>query len=626
MRLISIRMKNFRCYKDEIRIPIEPLTVIIGKNDAGKSTILDALNIFFGEGKIDKDDASTRGDKSDVIIACEFDDLPSKIVIDVNAETDLQSEYLLNRENHLEVIKVFNCDLATPKLAETRVLAHHPTDPQYDDLHALTNAKLKQRAKDLQINLVNVDDRKNHELRKAIWRNHGALTFQDTQIKLDDELRKAIEAHFPLYALFKSDRPSTDQDVEAQDPMKIAVREALKKKEKELEKIQKDVRKEVEALAKLTLKKLGEMDSSLAKRLNPRFEAPKWDNLFKISLTGDEEVPVNKRGSGVRRLILLNFFRAKAEQLRTSKNAVNMIFAIEEPETSQHPSNQRMLMEVFSDLADQPGNQVILSTHTPVLAQLAPVSALRYLEVNPKNKREIHFAKPSKTTLSAKVPKVVELASKALGVLPDHRVKLFVCVEGPHDISFLKNISKVLSKNKVSVNTALGNRSIPDFGKLEKEGKVIFVMLGGSTLKYWVTKLAGLHLPEFYLFDRDNTPPAAAKYQATADEINRKRGNRCKAVITNRKELENYLASHVVDSVISSELGRSIVVSRSANLHFDDVPVLVVNATGWKQGHAKKILNEKAARKMTYAELQAVDPAGELIGWFATMIEMGDLS
>ncbi len=57
MRLSKLKIENFRCYKDEIVFGIEDLTCIIGKNDIGKSTILDALNAFFN-GIIEKGDLS----------------------------------------------------------------------------------------------------------------------------------------------------------------------------------------------------------------------------------------------------------------------------------------------------------------------------------------------------------------------------------------------------------------------------------------------------------------------------------------------------------------------------------------------------------------------------------------
>ena len=41
MRLIQLKMTNFRCYKDEIEIDLDDLVVFVGKNDSGKSSLFD---------------------------------------------------------------------------------------------------------------------------------------------------------------------------------------------------------------------------------------------------------------------------------------------------------------------------------------------------------------------------------------------------------------------------------------------------------------------------------------------------------------------------------------------------------------------------------------------------------
>ena len=46
MKLHSLKLKNFRGYRDEINIVFDDLTVFVGKNDVGKSTILEALRVF----------------------------------------------------------------------------------------------------------------------------------------------------------------------------------------------------------------------------------------------------------------------------------------------------------------------------------------------------------------------------------------------------------------------------------------------------------------------------------------------------------------------------------------------------------------------------------------------------
>ena len=46
VKMESIKIKNFRSYKEETIIRFDDLTVLVGRNDIGKSTILEALDIF----------------------------------------------------------------------------------------------------------------------------------------------------------------------------------------------------------------------------------------------------------------------------------------------------------------------------------------------------------------------------------------------------------------------------------------------------------------------------------------------------------------------------------------------------------------------------------------------------
>src|SRR5687768_4843903 len=102
MRLAQVRLENFRCHKDTASIAIGNLTAIIGKNDSGKSSILEALDIFFDESKKpEQDDATRDGDSKNCRIVCQFDQLPATLILDAERPTTLQAEYLLNNEGRL---------------------------------------------------------------------------------------------------------------------------------------------------------------------------------------------------------------------------------------------------------------------------------------------------------------------------------------------------------------------------------------------------------------------------------------------------------------------------------------------------------------------------------------------
>ena len=105
MKIESMKIKNFRSYREETVINFDDLTVLVGKNDIGKSTILEALDIFFNDGngvvKIDKADLNieaAKNDENEIIISVCFSELPDTIIIDSSVETTLKSEYMLNSD------------------------------------------------------------------------------------------------------------------------------------------------------------------------------------------------------------------------------------------------------------------------------------------------------------------------------------------------------------------------------------------------------------------------------------------------------------------------------------------------------------------------------------------------
>ena len=607
MKLKEVKLQNFRGYKNEVIIPFENLTVLIGRNDAGKSSILDALNIFFNDADIEKEDACVHGSANDVRISCIFSDLPDQIVLDDQHPTTLQKEYLVRTDGQLEVCRIFNCSSAKGKQAKIFARANHPTAEGCADLMSLKIKDLKSRANGRGVNVAGINQTIKTDLRQAIWTQTADLSLAEAEIDLSAETGKTawdqIQLHLPVYALFKSDRASTDQDEEAQDPMKAAIKETVKQHEAQLSDLIDKVKTELGRLANRTVEKIQEMNPELAKTLNPLVKSKSWDSLFSVTLSGDDGISINKRGSGTRRLVLLNFFRAKAEDAAQARST-GAIYAIEEPETSQHPNHQLMLLDAFQELTEQGYAQVILTTHTPTLARKIDRNSLRLV------------------TLEAGHPKILMGSENAtlaaikstLGVLPDHDVKAFLGVEGKWDIEFLKRISKKLHAV---------DPSVPDLGEAEKSRVLVFIPLGGSSMELWAVRLAGLDRAELYITDRDIAPPANPKYHRHIAEWNARPN--CTAFCTTKKELENYLHPAAIKFVAPS-------FPDTINA-FDDVPMMLaqtlhtadVNAPPWqnvtdenkkkKASKAKRCLNQECVDQMTVELLEQSDATGEIIGW-----------
>jgi hypothetical protein len=442
----------------------------------------------------------------------------------------------------------------------------------------------------------------NPGMRQALWAAAADLKLSETALPVskpkEDSKRiwDQLESHLPMFALFQSDRSSRDSDGEVQNPMKAAVAAAIAEVQDDIDRIQAKVKEKAELIAAATHAALKTIDPNLAKELTPQFTPPttaKWTGLFSVGMDTDDGIPLNKRGSGVRRLVLVSFFKAEAERRLKSGSSRSIIYAIEEPETAQHPNNQRILIESFKTRASEEGCQVLLTTHSPGFASDLPTASIRFVTRDEANRPLIQEG----TDVFGKV-------AEALGLVPDSRVKVLLCVEGPTDITALKCLSRAIH----AVDPTVPN--------LANDERVAFILLGGSTLKHWVAEhyLRSLNKPEVHIYDRD-----VPQYAHAIADVN-KRTDGSWGTQTNKYEIECYLHGDAIKEAFDVE----IVVGDGPNTDGKAVPRLFAEALSAKQnfdgvmkdGPAKIRLAEKAFPLMTAERLAERDPAGEVMGWF----------
>jgi putative ATP-dependent endonuclease of the OLD family len=511
MKIAQVTIENFRAYRQKTIIPFDDLTVLIGKNDIGKSSILEALDIFFGNRNLDFSDRNILSeDTAEVVIGIAFKDFPETIIIDETISTSLENEYLLNEDGNFEIHKKYK--FGSKITNQTYIIAHHPANEKLADLLTLKISDLKKRATELKIDKPLYDGRKSSEIREQIRLSFPNKVFEVRQIKIDEDglknIWEKVNLMLPIFALFQSDRANSDKDSEIQDLMKISIKEVMRKLEPQLFEIKETVERHIGAIAELTVEKLAEMNTEIAANIKPFFQKEiKWETLFNPTLYSDG-VPLSKRGSGVRRLILINFFRAEAERKRKEKNANSVIYAIEEPETSQHPNWQKELIKALLSLSNTPTTQVIMTTHSPELSRLVPLNSLRYIRYDEYPRVEVGTEQ--------NLTDIVQ----SLGVLPNisDKLKLIICVEGPSDVNIYTHFFSLCGFN------------------IENDLRVI-IPLGGATLDQWVNKqyLKKLNLPEYHIYDND-----VPKYQLNVNSVIA-RGDNSYARLTQLREIENYI-------------------------------------------------------------------------------------
>ena len=555
---------------------------------------MEALDIFFNQSKIESGDKNIFHSGEETVIGCVFDELPETITLE-DVETSFSAEYLLNKDGHLEIHKKYP---ASGKQT-IWIYAEHPSNEGFNDLLLKKNNELKAKIRNAhlekQANLTI-----NSDMRRALWQSLGdEIALSSTFISADqaDEKRlwPKIEPILPMYRLFKADRPSTDEDQEAQDPMQHAMKIALEEQADQLAFIAKEVKRKVSQVASNTIEKPRDFDPELASTLTPKFKKdPTWEKAFSFSLTGENSIPLNKRGSGIRRLVLFSFFRATTES--TLFEGKNIIYAVEEPETSQHPDAQKMIVNTFREMTEKNGCQVIITTHVPGLAGMLPLESLRYI-TNSEGYPEVASGAEDEEMLKRIADTLGVYPDLAPALAPHHGVKLVVCVEGPNDVAFLTAISRIAHRS---------DQTIID---IDMSQNVVILPLGGSVLKEWVNLnyLKKLNTREYHIYDSDNTDAHAID----CDRVNR-RGDGSSARMTRKREMENYIHSDIVREVFGVQIEINDTMDVSTEI---SNTIRASNPEGYRPDTVKKKLNKRCAPRMTMQLLHERDPEDEVLGW-----------
>ena len=327
MKISKIKIQNFRAYQDQTTIQLHPkMTVFVGKNDVGKSTILEALDIFFNElkGKPDPDDLYKK--EKELSISVCFSEYLKEFISKLNATFPQIQIPAQENENELEVKKTFS--LSEPIRTEFITSDHN-----------------------IRINF------------ELIW----------------DKIK-------PIYCIFPSDWRNINTGSEIQVAIKLALKQTSKLKE-ELQSMTKNIFYKIANItSNLFIEKPKNEDVDL--KLGEEWGLGTVDyryleNLFykHSDVTNLNGIPMKKKGSGVPRLILISFFRNQAEpnqigffgnradqDLNQEENKKNTIYAIEEPESSLYPKNQELMIKTLKKLSQN--SQVLITTHSPAIVKM----------------------------------------------------------------------------------------------------------------------------------------------------------------------------------------------------------------------------------------------------------------
>jgi predicted ATP-dependent endonuclease of OLD family len=306
MYISHATIRNFRALQ-EVDIPLNKCSVLLGENDVGKTSFLFALDRFFVGKKIaDADDFFNRDISKDITIMLTFDDLPTDATLDAIRKTN----------GTITVRKEFTFD-ETPEVKAV-----------------MDDGSVKAIDKSILSGLLSSDA------------FHFIPVRRDLSVQFS--MAKAALLGKTLRVRMHEAIKNNDTDKSLAKVEKILV-DALEKPKGELQAFLRE--------------QMHNDDMRLV------FDALNVDPIegvsFQVKLSDDkiEDILVENRGAGTQNNLIIALFRLVASLHVEGK----LIFAMEEPENSLHPKAQRQLFSVLQDVGEK--SQVIITTHSPVFLE-----------------------------------------------------------------------------------------------------------------------------------------------------------------------------------------------------------------------------------------------------------------
>ena len=404
MKLAEVRIKNYRSCRD-VNITLANMHALVGANNAGKSSILRALDFFFNPStrQIDEEAFWNKDTSQPIRVEGLFVELTDHEKETLAAYLRPDDSFLVVREAALveapgedgapseaKIVITQKCSRPVPKiewLSDASITAKTTTEwwKAKDELvvNGQSFAEFVGAAK------PSVGDWK----AKAQEFAAAYLTPEDYEEEwLDNPKGYAgvLKAALPLFVLVPAVRDvSEESKVGKTNPFGRLVYAVM-------DAVTADRRTQLEGLLSDIARQLNrdggddriagvkEMESKLNESLRQiftacdleiEFQTPTFEVLMtspRIYVDDGFRTLIDNKGHGLQRAAIFSILRSYADFVATvnPENKRTLVFAVEEPELYMHPMAQRTIRRVFTEIADG-GDQVLFSTHSALLVDVS---------------------------------------------------------------------------------------------------------------------------------------------------------------------------------------------------------------------------------------------------------------
>lgn len=536
MKLKTIRLENFQGVAGATEVAIRDFTVLVGRNDVGKSTLLKALNLFLNGATPSQDSNNSQNQTSVIAVELAFSPPPAPIVIDEAITTSFESEQLLDENGLLRLKKEWDTS-ATKPTPKTYIRRKTFGD---EDFLLATEKDLIKKCEKLKIETKKANGEefnnveKRHKLRVALTEAGSITSYEWLLLPTSGTARAklihdAVKTLLPPFEYFRADTSLDESDTAIQKYFRGITNNALATAG--MEDTENLVRDALQGILTSITSKINQVVTQ-NDSIEPHIEFD-WSKAVTTSFrtTGNQtDIPLAQRGDGFRRIAMMAYFEHLAEQ--DAGEGQKIIFGFEEPETFLHPTAQEQLFEKLQSMCEA-NHQVLLTSHSPIIVASAKTESL------------VHVSRQNDSTSYCTATDIRPIADD-LGIRVDNQfMSLF---DKAKALLLVEGIDDALAFEHVASQYKLAGQIESTFEDLS----IVILPIGGcGSIRHWVQLdlLRKLTKPFFIFLDSDKDSDTAISPNVSAlTNLGFVIGTNC--AVSKKRSLENYILPAALNRIV----------------------------------------------------------------------------
>jgi predicted ATP-dependent endonuclease of OLD family len=420
MKLSNIRIQNFRSCRD-FSLEISGMHALVGANNAGKSSVLRALDFLFNPStkSLNEESFWNRDTSLEIRVEAVFSDLSEKEKEVLGAYLKLDGTFHMARSARMGT-KSADSDADSEYGEEKIGIGQHYKKPipepewlQAANINGKNIAewwKTKDQLVIQDISFANswpatakkpsVEEWK-EKVEEFITAHADKIPMQDSWIDNPKGYANVLKGTLPFFVLVPAVRDVSEESKGTKSSpfgklLFAILNTVAQEKKAKIEGILAEISKQMNrsggeervSLITDTEKQLNTLlnDFFSGCDLEIEFETPTLEVLLsapKIFVDDGFRSAIESKGHGLQRAVIFTILRRYAEYMTSSPDGKNrnLILAVEEPELYMHPQAQRTIRQVFRKISEG-ADQVIFSTHSSLLVDVAHFDEIIRLESN----------------------------------------------------------------------------------------------------------------------------------------------------------------------------------------------------------------------------------------------------